>query len=201
MTPSALFYGKIAQEELTLDPRELTARLRAKGDGQALLPPDCEEKLRAALSVGYVGLKTEISLLPDGRVDMGFALLESRDLCRHLEGCKEALVLAVTLGFGVDRLLLRLGAASTSAHFFADALASALAEAALKAALERTKGDAALTAGFSPGYGDLSLEAQIPVLKALSAKERLGISLSGALLMSPAKSISAIYGLRNQRKG
>ena len=47
---------------------------------------------------------------------------------------------------------------------------------------------------YSPGYGDLPLEAQRPLLAALDAARQAGITLSSALLMMPSKSVSAIIG-------
>ena len=194
MTPNALFYGRIEQKALVLDKAELAARLRIKRADVASLSPLCEQEVRSSLSVGYVGFKTEIGILNENEVRLGDIAFQSRDLCRHLSPCREALVLAVTLGFEVDRLLRRKGALSVSAQFMADAYASAFAEAALQEALKQT-GVITLTSGFSPGYGDLSLEAQIPLLEALSARERLSLTLTKALLMSPSKSITAIYGI------
>lgn len=51
-----------------------------------------------------------------------------------------------------------------------------------------------LRARFSPGYGDFPLAAQRPLLDALDASRRAGISLTDTLLMTPSKSVSAIVG-------
>jgi hypothetical protein len=48
---------------------------------------------------------------------------------------------------------------------------------------------------FSPGYGDLALHAQRPLLGLLDAPRKAGITLTGALLMTPRKSVSAIVGV------
>ena len=48
---------------------------------------------------------------------------------------------------------------------------------------------------FSPGYGDLSLEVQKPLLTALDSSRRAGITLLDSLLMVPSKSVSAIIGV------
>ena len=132
MTPNALFYGRIEQKDLVLDKAELAARLRIKRADVAIFSPLCEQEVRSSLSVGYVGFKTEIGILNENEVRLGDIAFQSRDLCRHLSPCREALVLAVTLGFEVDRLLRRKGAWSVSAQFMADAYASAFAEAALR---------------------------------------------------------------------
>ncbi len=48
---------------------------------------------------------------------------------------------------------------------------------------------------FSPGYGDLPLEAQKSVFKALDCHRKIGLALNDSLLMSPSKSVTAIVGL------
>ena len=48
---------------------------------------------------------------------------------------------------------------------------------------------------FSPGYGDLPLEAQESVFKALDCHRKIGLALNDSLLMSPSKSVTAIVGL------
>ena len=48
---------------------------------------------------------------------------------------------------------------------------------------------------FSPGYGDLPLETQRPLLQILDSGRRAGIVLSDTMLMIPSKSVSAIIGV------
>jgi hypothetical protein len=105
-------------------------------------------------------------------------------------------LLCVTLGFGVDRLLQRAAVRAASEQFVLDAYASAFAEAALSLALRKTAEGASLTLGFGVGYGDFPLTAQAPLLAALKARERLSVSLTKTLLMSPSKTITAVFGVR-----
>lgn len=55
-----------------------------------------------------------------------------------------------------------------------------------------------LRARFSPGYGDFPLAAQRPLLDALDASRRAGISLTDTLLMTPSKSVSALVGFSSK---
>ncbi|NLC44698.1 MAG: Vitamin B12 dependent methionine synthase activation subunit, partial [Clostridiales bacterium] len=48
---------------------------------------------------------------------------------------------------------------------------------------------------FSPGYGDLPLEIQGPLLESLDAKQLIGVTLTNAYLMLPQKSVSAFVGI------
>ena len=48
---------------------------------------------------------------------------------------------------------------------------------------------------FSPGYGDLPLDVQSPLLALTDATRRLGVTLSESNLMNPLKSVTAVIGL------
>ena len=81
-----------------------------------------------------------------------------------------------------------------------DAAGSALVERAADAAEASVVAAAAdrglfCSSRFSPGYGDLSLATQAPLLATLDAQRALGITLSADYLMSPTKSVTAVVGL------
>ena len=85
--------------------------------------------------------------------------MKGEDIFRHLEGCSEALLLAVTVGPGVDGQIRRAGVGDIAAGVASDAIGSVLAEQAADAAeAERGSGPQSrtkyLTGRFSPGYGD-----------------------------------------------
>lgn len=126
--------------------------------------------------------------------------LEGSSIARHLDGAVAVGVLAVTVGMGVDLELRRLSLTDRVAEVVFDAAGSALVERAADAA-EADIVAAAATRGlhtgarFSPGYGDLPLATQPVLLSALDAQRALGITLSSTLLMSPAKSVTAVVGL------
>ena len=61
-------------------------------------------------------------------------ILQGGDVMKHLEGCPQALMLAVTLGPGVDAQIRRAGVGDIAASVASDALGSALAEQAADAA-------------------------------------------------------------------
>ena len=54
-----------------------------------------------------------------------------------------------------------------------------------------------LAARFSPGYGDLPLEFQREIFRALDVPRRIGVSLGSSCLMSPSKSVTAIVGIKS----
>ncbi len=127
-------------------------------------------------------------------------VLVGADIARHVEGAKAVALLAVTLGHESERVIRRETALSAAEGMLVDAMASSMAEAAVEAlhaevaAWARERG---LQAGgrFSPGYGDMPLSVQPALLDALDAARRLGVSVTDAFMLAPAKSVTAVVGL------
>lgn len=110
-------------------------------------------------------------------------------MAKHLEGCTAALLLAVTLGPGVDAQIRRAGVGDIAAGVASDALGSALAEQAAEAAEAELRQWAArqgkyLTGRYSPGYEDWP--AVQPLLAAaLDTARRAGLCVTENNLMTP----------------
>ncbi|MBO7482425.1 MAG: Vitamin B12 dependent methionine synthase activation subunit [Kiritimatiellae bacterium] len=133
-------------------------------------------------------------------VRVGPLLLPGRDLRRALAGCGRAFLFAATLGAGVDAYLRRCGQTSAADLVMAQGVATALIEAYCDECcrdMASSLGGAALAPRFSPGYGDLPLSVQRPLLEALDASRRAGVALTDSFLMVPSKSVSAIVGVRD----
>ena len=137
------------------------------------------------------------------RVWRGFApealALPGDDIATHLEGAVEVVLMAVTLGHGIDRELLRLSHTDPLDQVIFDACATAAVERladACEAQIRATAHERGLYCSwrFSPGYGDLPLDVQPLVLARLDAARRLGITLTPSNLMVPTKSVTAIVG-------
>lgn len=186
--------AEISASALQPNPRELAARLQAKGTVSGT--EECLAELQKVLSCRYCARRVPILRPAENTLDLGFGPFESKNLTKNLEGCREAFLFAVTLGIGVDRLLMRYSALSQSKHFIADALASSLAEAAGDLAEAQIKGALRCAPRFSPGYGDLPLALQGPLLNLLQG-QKIGITLTKNLLMVPTKSITAIMGIQS----
>ena len=118
----------------------------------------------------------------------------------YLDGAVAVGVFAVTLGMGDERELRRLSLTNGFDQVIFDAASSALVERAADAAEARIVAEA-FSRGlytdyrFSPGYGDLPMDTQVPLLSTLDAQRKLGITLSGTMLMTPTKSVTALVGL------
>ena len=114
-----------------------------------------------------------------------------------LSDCPQAAVMCCTLGAEFDLWLKRLQARDMHAAVLLDALGDVYVEAAC----DRTETEILarfpgmhLTDRFSPGYGDLPLEAQSRLM-ALAGAQRIGVTLTDSLLMNPQKSVTAIVGI------
>ena len=160
---------------------------------QALLEK-CAVPLLAAATPRAVWLEAD----PDSLTAAG--ILAGEDVAKHLEGCTAALLLAVTLGPGVDAQIRRAGVGDIAAGVASDALGSALAEQAAEAAEAELRQWAArqgkyLTGRYSPGYGDWPLAVQPLLAAALDTARRAGLCVTENNLMTPRKSITAILGV------
>ena len=89
-----------------------------------------EELLRTAEPRALVG-EYPIRLLEDGTIDFGSFRVKSRNLMKNLGGCDRVLLIAVTLGLDVDRLLVKYGKLQVSRAVAMQA--SAAAEAGTEA--------------------------------------------------------------------
>ncbi|MDR2681946.1 MAG: hypothetical protein LBB29_02780 [Holosporaceae bacterium] len=117
-----------------------------------------------------------------------------------LQQYEGVILMGATLGGSVDRLLSRIQIRNISYALVLDSCATAAIEAicddlqnnltAIYAAQNRY-----LTNRYSPGYGDLPLSAQIPLLQMLDTERKIGLSLTPSFLLTPSKSVTAIIGV------
>lgn len=192
-----IIYGEIPENEIIINSLELAARLKTKKGYADDTIKKCEAELRKTVQCRYSAVKVNVGYPRDGVIDLGFGEFKSLDLYKSLGGAKEAFIFAVTIGMGVDRLLMKLYSLSAAEHFISDGIASAMAEAACDKTNEILAEGLNVRRRFSPGYGDFPLELQPKVLESVSAGRLLGITLSASLLMTPKKSITAVMGINS----
>ena len=159
-----------------------------------------EEGLRLAVPKGLYqvfGLvKTDCGLLLDG-TDL---VLEGENIRNHLEGAEKCVVMAVTVGIGIDRQIMRYEkSGELTKALMLDCVATALVEEAADELNEEIKEKAKETGclcktRFSPGYGDFPLETQKKIIPLLDCERRMGIILNSECLMTPRKSVTAVIG-------
>ena len=191
--PRPLMLEKPAAVDTAQAARYFGARGEPDEKTMALLE-QCAAPLLAAATPRAVRLEADVDALADA------GILRGGDVMHHLEGCPQAVLLAVTLGPGVDAQIRRAGVGDIAAGVASDALGSALAEQAAEAAEAELRQWAAregkyLTGRFSPGYGDWDITVQPLVAAALDTVRRAGLCVTDTNLMTPRKSVTAILGL------
>lgn len=198
-------------EIASLDRREV---LRYLGYRRQPMTPELEsridEGIARALEVGRPVSSWRVfpvagrTTLADGTPVVTLAgtslTLRGHSMERHMAGAVACAAMAVTVGMGVERELRCLALTDRVGEVVFDAAATTLVEAAADACEASVDAWAAANGlranrRFSPGYGDMPLDTQPVLLTALDAQRRLGITLSGSLLMTPTKSVTAVLGL------
>ena len=135
--------------------------------------------------------------------------IAGKSIIKHLDGCDKVICMAVTVGFEIEREV-------TKKFERGEYLSSILLDAAATAAVEQaadlmeknfaakfSKDGYKMRWRFSPGYGDWNLTEQEKLFKICGA-DKIGMSLSSAMMLEPRKSITAIIGLdsiRNEELG
>ncbi len=128
----------------------------------------------------------------------GGLLLPGADLSAHLTGCGRAAVFCATLGAEVDALIRRAERLDMAKALTLDCCASAAVETVcdrIEAELQEKFPGRSFPFRYSPGYGDLPLEAQGPLLDLLDAPRRVGLCATANHLLTPRKSVTAILGV------
>ncbi len=135
--------------------------------------------------------------------------LEGGDIAGLLGQCDRCILLACTLGQGVDSLLRRLQITDLSRGVIADVCASSMIEDfcnQINLELEeKWRGEGCyLTSRYSPGYGDLPLATQSPLCRLLDTRKSMGMTPTENHILIPRKSITAVIGisqLPQQKRG
>lgn len=129
--------------------------------------------------------------------------IPSRNLARHLRGCREVILFAATLGPAPDRLVQRLKLQDSAQMVIVQAAATAMIEAYCNAEQSRLSA-ACREAGlylkprFSPGYGDCPLSCQKDLFRYLDISKQIGVSLTSGSMMVPTKSVTAWIGVTEE---
>ncbi len=125
---------------------------------------------------------------------------ESKDLRKCLEGSSEIVIFAATVGLAVDRYIAKYKSFLPTKALLMQAYGAERVERLCDLFCGEIRREAAqeglrCTPRFSPGFGDLPLTVQRDVFRLLDCDRKLGISLNESLLMTPSKSVTAVFGL------
>ncbi len=177
--------------------KEILRYLKAKNQsGFEELLSVCIKEAEGVLKyrVCYIecGLKIEKDVC-----DFGFFSVKSKDLAVCLKNSKKVIIFAATIGIEIDRLILKYMSVSPSKAVVFDAIGSERIEALCDTFCNefRTGKKLKITPRFSAGYGDLALQNQTEIFNALNCSKNIGLTLNDSLIMSPNKSVTAIFGI------
>lgn len=131
-------------------------------------------------------------------------VIESSDLGNLLKNSKACYVMAVTLGQDVDRQVGIKQRIDMLDAVMLDACASVMIDKVCDDLEQELMGSLAegefFTMRFSPGYGNVPLESQRPLLNILQTEKKMGLTLTKTNMLLPTKSITAIVGISNQKE-
>lgn len=124
----------------------------------------------------------------------------SKQLAKSLAGSREIIIFAATIGLGIDRQIARYQRLAPTKALLMQAYGAERIERLCDVFCEEIEHDAkeeglSCTPRYSPGYGDLPLEAQKEFFKLLDCSRQIGVSLNDSLLMTPSKSVTAVFGI------
>ena len=158
----------------------------------------CGDELLSAAAPRWCERVFDLSFESDGVALDGELLLGGQELKAHLNGCQKAAVFCATLGADVDALIRRAQYVDLARALGLDCAAGALVEQLcdrIEAHLHAQYPDLYSPYRFSPGYGDLPLSVQGPLLDRLNARRLIGLSATDSCILTPRKSVTAILGL------
>jgi cobalamin-dependent methionine synthase I len=107
------------------------------------------------------------------------------------------IIMAVTLGAGVDRLIRTSQIKDMAEAVILDAGASILAEQCADILEEtiRAENSCFVTGRYSPGYGDFPVEMQGRLIREIDGPRTIGLTTNESHILIPRKSITAIIGM------
>ncbi|MGL5415672.1 MAG: vitamin B12 dependent-methionine synthase activation domain-containing protein [Clostridium sp.] len=125
---------------------------------------------------------------------------KGKDIYNLLKKAQRIILVAVTLGNDIERLIRKYEKRSMRDALILDACATTAIEEyidklELKLKKEYLEKKENFTLRYSPGYGDLSLRSQRDIINILDCERRIGLYLSENLILFPRKSVTAILGI------
>ncbi|MBN2396895.1 MAG: hypothetical protein JXI32_00815 [Deltaproteobacteria bacterium] len=143
----------------------------------------------------------KIASTSDGRVTLHDGMiLESPKLARTVRGCSRLLCFIATIGPGIENVVQEMSRRHRLTDGYAlDAIGSIMIEEVVETFQNMIREKTHMTGEkvtlrFSPGYCDWPVTEQ-KKLFALVDADRIDVTLTSSLLMSPRKSISGVFGV------
>ncbi|MGL4656158.1 MAG: vitamin B12 dependent-methionine synthase activation domain-containing protein [Sarcina sp.] len=129
--------------------------------------------------------------------------LIGKDIASCLKNCDKVVLMAVTLGNEIERMIRLTQRRDMTKTVILDSIATTYVEAVCdkiedEIYQECKKDGKSLSFRYSPGYGDLPLSVQGEFLDTLNARRLIGLNLTDTNLLIPRKSVTAILGIKNE---
>ena len=172
-------------------PEQAGADLRA-------LVETCAREVISAARPRWAYRVFDLEFAPEGVRLGGTLLLSGEDLKRHLAGCGRGVLFAATLSAQADGLIRRAESRDMLRALALDCAAAAAVEELcdqIEGELQGQFPGCFFPFRYSPGYGDLPLSLQGPLLALLDAPRKIGLCASAAHILTPRKSVTAILGV------
>lgn len=164
-----------------------------------LLADECEKALLAEIKPNYVYKAFDITHTEQGiELDGTGLVLSGNDIEAHLDGCIKAVLMCATISSAADKLIRVTQLEDMTKALIMDSFASAAIEQVCNLVDEIIKEDTKeyyQTWRYSPGYGDLPISLQNPILDVLNAQKRIGLCCNESSILTPRKSVTAVIGL------
>ena len=183
------------------------AALHAKGSVDESLRLQMEQGEKLLIEAAQPKAVYKIVDRADVSVTKADGFAESFSIKKHLEGCHKVILMAVTLGAGVEQLLRKTQITDMAMAVIIDCGASVLVEQLAdefqeyitgqvsQQAADSETGPTYTTSRFSPGYGDYPITEQARIVRQLDGQRQIGLNVTKDSLMIPRKSITALIGI------
>lgn len=130
-------------------------------------------------------------------------VLPSRQLAALMHDCTKIVLMAATLGVGIDNLIASTEKTDLTFSVVLDATATTLIEEVCDKenliVMESTRTlNSFARPRFSPGYGDLPLHVQPNIISTLMADKMIGLTCNEDHLLIPRKSVTAVIGISDR---
>lgn len=137
------------------------------------------------------------------RVQGSALVLVGRDIRAHLRCSCQVVLMAVTLGVGIERRIQQLQYQNMAQAVILDACATTAIEGVCDVVEAEIRAQHVplgfhLTDRYSPGYGDFPLEIQSQLLHLLQAPAKIGLMSTQHHILVPRKSVTAVLGIGQQ---
>lgn len=164
-------------------------------------------KTLECISSLYVYKKFAITVLDDSTVKINdtSVVFKSKDITNHLKNCDYMYLIAITMGNELDRQIKINNYIKPDVAIIMDSCGSVAVECIadiIEKDIEKIakKDGYNITWRYSPGYGDLPLQAGGDIIRLLSADKKIGLTTTRSFMMTPSKSVTTIIGLTKTEK-